>query len=268
MQATERVPDPRRWWIRLYGRQRPPRVVFLHGAVGDHTGWNGVIRALRELDPETWTYAGVDLPGHGHSVGPACPSIGDYAQELAAFLKSRYPPPWVLVGHSMGGAIAIEAALRYPDLWAGLVLVGTGARLRVHPDLLDRLARGAKREAIDWLMAWLFGPQTPESVRAQSRARLEQVPLDTLRRDYLACDAFDRMNDLGAIRTPTLVVGALQDLMTPPKYSYYLAEHIPGARLVMVPDAGHMLPVEAPDELAQAIREFLKKVTESDEVTG
>jgi pimeloyl-ACP methyl ester carboxylesterase len=70
------------------------------------------------------------------------------------------------------------------------------------------------------------------------------------------------MNDLGAIRTPTLVVGALQDLMTPPKYSYYLAEHIPGARLVMVPDAGHMLPVEAPDELAQAIREFLKKVTE------
>jgi pimeloyl-ACP methyl ester carboxylesterase len=217
---------------------------------------------LRELDPETWTYVGVDLPGHGHSVGPACPSIGDYAQELAAFLKSRYPPPWVLVGHSMGGAIAIEAALRYPDLWAGLVLVGTGARLRVHPDLLDRLARGAKREAIDWLMAWLFGPQTPESVRAQSRARLEQVPLDTLRRDYLACDAFDRMNDLGAIRTPTLVVGALQDLMTPPKYSYYLAEHIPGARLVMVPDAGHMLPVEAPDELAQAIREFLKKVTE------
>jgi len=217
---------------------------------------------LRELDPETWTYAGVDLPGHGHSVGPACPSIGDYAQELATFLKSRYPPPWVLVGHSMGGAIAIEAALRYPDLWAGLVLVGTGARLRVHPDLLDRLARGAKREAIDWLMAWLFGPQTPESVRAQSRARLEQVPLDTLRRDYLACDAFDRMNDLGAIRTPTLVVGALQDLMTPPKYSYYLAEHIPGACLVMVPDAGHMLPVEAPDELAQAIREFLKKVTE------
>jgi len=79
MQATERVPDPRRWWIRLYGRQRPPRVVFLHGAVGDHTGWNGVIRALRELDPETWTYAGVDLPGHGHSVGPACPSIGSYA---------------------------------------------------------------------------------------------------------------------------------------------------------------------------------------------
>lgn len=260
MAGLEPTPEPDRWWTRLYGRHRSPKVFFLHGAVGDHTGWNAVVRVLREIDPERWTYASVDLPGHGHSAGPACSSIEEYARELGAFLRSRYAGPWVLVGHSMGGAIAIEAALRYPSLWAGLVLVGTGARLRVHPDLLERLKRGAKREAIEWLMAWLFGTHASESLRAQSRARLERVSLDTLRRDYLACDAFDRMQDIDGIRVPTLVVGALQDVLTPPKYSYYLAERIPGARLVMVPDAGHMLPLEAPDELARAIHEFLRGI--------
>lgn len=75
--------------------------------------------------------------------------------------------------------------------------------------------------------------------------------------DYRACDGFNLMDRVDAIRAPTLVITGTEDRMTPPKYARYLAERIAGARLVLIPGAGHYVQIERPEETTAAIRGFL-----------
>ena len=102
--------------------------------------WPGELRRL----PDHEVYA-LDLPGHGRSGGPGRTDIGAYAEVVREFADALKLPAFVLGGHSMGGAIALEFALRYGSRLAGLILVGTGARLRVAPEILAR-HRGGFRE--------------------------------------------------------------------------------------------------------------------------
>ena len=78
--------------------------------------------------------------------------------------------------------------------------------------------------------------------------------------DYAACDAFDLRADLPSIHTPALAICGTADIMTPPKFSEYLAQHLPDARLHLVPNAGHMVTLEAPEDLVETISEFLRNV--------
>src|SRR5512139_1972635 len=106
-------------------------VLLIHGAGESHLVWPFGLRRL----PGTIVYA-IDLPGHGKSAGPGRITIADYAEWLVSWLDTRRVPAAVLIGHSMGGAIAQWLALTCPDRTAALVLVATGAKLRVAPQLL------------------------------------------------------------------------------------------------------------------------------------
>jgi pimeloyl-ACP methyl ester carboxylesterase len=233
---------------------RRPAVVLIHGAGGTHQHWLYQVRDLNQAP----AYA-LDLPGHGHSEGQGRDSVSAYGDWVVAFLDAAGLEQAVLVGHSMGGAISQDVALRYPARVAGLGLVATGARLRVAPAILDGALQD-KEETVRLICEWSYGPEADEETVRLGRRQMAEVPAEVLYGDYAACDAFDVMDRLGEIQAPAVVVCGTKDRMTPSKYSVYLRDHIAGATLRLVEGAGHMIMVEKPRDVIQALETFLEKL--------
>lgn len=229
-------------------------LVLVHGAGGNAMHWPTTLRWL----PGQMVYT-LDLPGHGKSGGAGRTEIGAYAEVVHAFAETLALPPFVLAGHSMGGAIALEYALRYPNRLAGLILVGTGARLRVAPQFLDGILDDFAGTT-DLLTAWAHGEGTELQLRRLYLHRLREVDPQVLHGDFVACDVFDRRSDVNRITTPALILCGDADRMTPVKYSQYLHEQIAGSQLVVVPGAGHMVMLEQAEAVADAVAAFLKLV--------
>jgi pimeloyl-ACP methyl ester carboxylesterase len=165
--------------------------------------------------------------------------------------------PAVIVGHSMGGAIAMTLALDFGRV-TGAVLVGTGARLRVAPAILEGIPSNFERSVeLITRFAWSQGAY-PTLIELGKQALLDTGP-DVLLGDLTGCDRFDVMEKLGEIKVPTLVISSSADQLTPVKYGRFLAEHIPDARLVVIENAGHMVMLEQPNEVAEAVRKFLEE---------
>jgi pimeloyl-ACP methyl ester carboxylesterase len=139
----------------------------------------------------------------------------------------------------------------------GLALIATGARLRVSPAILAMADAAAARGEPLSFGDTLYQPGTPAERRAAAEATFAKTPPEAARADWRACNAFDRMNDLGRIDVPALVVSGTADVLTPPKYAAFLAAGIPGARLVRIEGGGHALPVDAPEALGAALAEFV-----------
>jgi pimeloyl-ACP methyl ester carboxylesterase len=230
-------------------------LVLVHGAGGSHLDWPAPLRRLREANVYD-----LDLPGHGRSEGTGRSSIAAYRDFLFALLDALDLERAVVIGHSMGGAIALDFALHYPHRLAGLILVGSGARLRVLPAILTGILSDFEATA-DLILDYAFGPSAPEQLKRLGRQRLLKTPPQVLHGDYAACDAFDVMERLREIRCPTLVIGGIADRLTPPKYSVYLRDHIPGAELVLVDAAGHMVMLEKPEIVNKAISTFIASLT-------
>jgi len=237
-------------------RRGGPALILIHGAGGSHLHWPAALRRM----PGATVYA-VDLPGHGRSEGPGREHIEDYVADIVRFMDAVGVSRGVLVGHSMGGAIAQMTALMAPERVAGLVLVGTGARLRVAPALLDGILQDA-RGALALITEWAWGPEADPAMVARGRQMMARVNPRVVWGDFAACDRFDIRERVGEITAPTLVITGSEDRMTPPKFGQWLAERIPGARFVLVKGAGHMVMLEKPDQVASAVREWLKAVAQ------
>jgi pimeloyl-ACP methyl ester carboxylesterase len=231
-----------------------PTLVLIHGAGGSHLHWPAELRRL----PGATVYA-LDLPGHGRSDGPGCEAIAGYVTALIGFLDATGTGRAVLAGHSMGGAIAQTAALTHPERVAGLVLVGTGGRLRVAPAILKGIL-GDFEGTVDLITRFAWAEGAPEELVRLGRQAMAETAPQVLHGDFAACDAFDVMEQLGEINAPTLVVAGTADRLTPHKYGAYLAEQIPNARLVTVEGGGHMMALEQPDVVVGAVAGFIKEL--------
>lgn len=236
--------------------ERPgaPTLVLIHGAGGSHLHWPAELRRL----PDATTYA-LDLPGHGRSDYPGCDTIAGYVVALIDFLDATNTDRAVLAGHSMGGAISQAAALAHPERVAGLVLVGTGARLRVASAILDSILSDFEG-AIDLVTRWAWAPGAPEELTNVGRRTMAETPPPVLHGDFHACDDFDVMQRLDQISAPALVITGTLDRLTPHKYGLYLAQHIPDARLATVEGGGHMMALEQPAVVAGAVAGFIREL--------
>lgn len=196
----------------------------------------------------------VNLPGHPD--GDPCDSIGGYADWLREYARAKGCPPFVLFGHSMGGAIALDYALRYPGDLAGLVLIGTGARLRVHPDYLNRCLdeRQWRSEAPAYYEA--INPQLAPRLTARA---LQSGPM-VEHNDLSACDQFDVMARVREIALPALVIVGADDIMTPVRYAEYLGRELPDAEVVVIPNSGHFVTLEQPEAVNAAVARFLQRL--------
>jgi pimeloyl-ACP methyl ester carboxylesterase len=155
----------------------------------------------------------------------------------------------------MGGAIALEIALRKREL-GGLVLVGTGARLRVHPELL-RMVKGNYEEAAKLLASWSTSNSCDPIIKERMVSDLMRVSPEVTLGDLMACDKFDRMDRVGEIACRSLILCGEEDRMTPVKYSQYLHDKIKGSELVIIPGAGHSVMLEKHREFNRALEGFL-----------
>jgi pimeloyl-ACP methyl ester carboxylesterase len=239
------------------GDEAPP-LVLIHGAGGMHLYWPPEIRRLRGYS----VYA-VDLPGHGKSeTVDGQQTISDYSRHLVQWLESIQLRRAVIIGHSMGSAIALTLAIHHPEYVVGLGLVGSSARLKVHPDLLNFAADPTTfLKAADLLVSCSFSPSTSPHLVELATRRMESVRQSVLFGDLLACNQFDVMEQLGSIKQGTLVICGEGDQMTPVRSAQYLASAIPNAELCVIPDAGHMVMLEQPSLVAEKLRSFLKDVT-------
>ncbi len=243
-----------------------PILCLIHGAGGNALSW---IRQLEGLAGAARVIA-IDLPGHGQSGGaptrPTPPawvparvpgsSIDGYATAVGAFVERAGLGRVVLGGHSMGGAISQTLALARPDLIDGLILLGTGARLRVLPVAFERL-RADYAEGCAFLNSFAFSPGAAEGLREGARVSMLMNRPEVTIGDFTACNSFDLMDRIGGIKAPTLVICGLDDQLTPPKYSEFLAQRIPQARLTLVEQAGHYVHLEQPEIVNAQIRQFL-----------
>ncbi|MFC2046328.1 alpha/beta fold hydrolase, partial [Chloroflexota bacterium] len=191
------------------------------------------------------------------SEGPGRDSIQAYGDWLVSFLDAAGIERAVLVGHSMGGGIGLDAALRYPERVAGLGLVATGAPLRVAPAILEGFPQDPQ-ETIQLICDWTFGPEAPAELVRQGRRQMAEISSDVIYDDFCACNGFDVMDRLGEITTPAVVVCGTRDLMTPVKYSAHLRDHISGAQMHLVEGAGHMVMLERPDAVVKVLAAFLE----------
>jgi pimeloyl-ACP methyl ester carboxylesterase len=222
-------------------------LLLVHGAGGTRATWPEALRRL----PGRRVVA-VDLPGHGASPLPGERAVEAYVRRLVDLLDALGIARAALGGHSMGGAIALGLALDAPDRVAGLLLVGTGARLRITPAVLQAAADPARaREVAEAVAAVSFGAAVPEALREECARGLAAGAPGVLHGDFTACDAFDAMDRLGAVRAPARLVVGAEDRLTPPKYAAFLRERLPGEGLLVVPGAGHMVTWEAPGAVAR-----------------
>tara|TARA_R110000868_G_scaffold36962_2_gene130691 strand:+ start:4088 stop:4876 length:789 start_codon:yes stop_codon:yes gene_type:complete len=235
-----------------------PAVVFVHGAGMDHTVWAMQTRWF------AWhgrSVLAIDLPGHGKSDGPVLTTIGDIGAWLVRLIEASGAGSASLVGHSLGALASLSAAATGGDRVSGLALLGIGAEMPVHPDLLAA-ARSNDPAAWDLIVSWGFGRPAHFGLnrapglwmQGGGRSLLAGSPDDVLGNDLAACDSHKTaVADAANVTCPTLIVAGDRDQMTPPRASAPLAAAIANVQTVLIPGAGHMMMVEKPDETLDAL---------------
>jgi pimeloyl-ACP methyl ester carboxylesterase len=151
-------------------------------------------------------------------------------------------------------------ALLYPDDLEALVLVGTGARLRVKPEILTGIENRFEA-TVRLINDYAFSNKAPRELIQRGVETMLKTSPGVLLGDFTSCDQFDIMEQVANIQVPTLVLCGSDDLLTPPKYSQYLAKKIKNAKLDIIDGAGHMVMIERPEEFNRSVREFLKAVS-------
>jgi pimeloyl-ACP methyl ester carboxylesterase len=157
----------------------------------------------------------------------------------------------------MGGAIAQLYALAYPEELKGIILIGTGSRLKVHPKYLQE-ALDAQDNSSRWLESCEVKlAKVKSDVRTMFMRKVVDIGPGVQHNDFLCCDKFDVMDKIQQIRLPTQIVCGSEDVMTPCEYSNYLASKIKGAQIAVLEGATHYVQMERPREVNGAIARFL-----------
>ncbi|HET7011034.1 MAG TPA: alpha/beta fold hydrolase [Anaerolineales bacterium] len=243
---------------------RSSAVVLLHGLGSSAQDW---LFQILPLTAEHRVLA-IDLPGHG-ATPPAggWPSISNYAACLAATMEAAHTGPVHLVGLSLGGTVALQTALDYPERVRSLSLINTFARLQLTlPTWLQGamrmgfIAAGRMDQLGHWVSERLFPMEDQALIREVAAVRIGSTPREGYLQSVSAVARFNVVKRLGEIRVPTLVVAGSRDRTVPMRASQVLAERIPGARLSVLEGAGHAASVDAADRLNALLVEFLGEV--------
>lgn len=238
-----------------------PVLLLVHGFPLDRTMWAEQISGLSDIS----RVVAVDLRGRGKSpeAGDGW-TIDDYADDVAATIDSLGVDKVDLAGMSMGGYVVLAAWRRHPDKIRSVILINTKAEAdsqeakEAREKTAIMVREKGTAELINGLFPKMFAPGANDAVKDKVRTMFEDTPSETAAADALVMkDRPDSTSDLGSINVPVLVIQGEEDSIMSVDGSKAMAGNISGARFTTVPSAGHMAPVENPEAVNQAIREFL-----------
>ena len=225
-----------------------PRAILIHGSGGDHRSW-----ALQS--PRFPGSVAIDLPGHPD--GAALDHLDALVVGIAEALE-RVDGPRVLVGHSLGGAVALATGLARPDLVDGLVVLSSGARLPVPNSAMERLDADFDAERERLVEGSITDAASPAARRA--REAIDACGPVGMAADYAACRSVDLRGQLGVLSVPVLLVHGAEDHLVPVWLGEELAGELPMAQMVVVPGARHAPMSDAPGTVDLLLAAYLARL--------
>ncbi|MFX0185326.1 MAG: alpha/beta fold hydrolase [Candidatus Hodarchaeota archaeon] len=233
-----------------------PNLVFIHGAGGDKTQWE---MQKKFFQKHGWGIIVLSLPSHGSSTPSESLSMDTYVEAIHKVIVNQELENVILIGHSMGGAIALQFVLQYPkSIIDRLILIGTGAKLKVAPAFFDAIDTDFDR-FLELLARVAYHKNTPAEIKQKNEEAQRRNGGMIFLQDFKICDLFDIRSELHKITHQTLIIVGQDDQMTPVRYSTFLHENIKDSKLVIIPDAGHHVFQEKALAVNKQIYKFVSK---------
>jgi pimeloyl-ACP methyl ester carboxylesterase len=242
-----------------------PWIVFLHGSGYSHLTW---VLQTRAIANDGWNVIAPDFPGHGLSAGEPLKSIEEMAQFILAVMDAAGAGEAVLVGHSMGGLVALEISRIAPQRVRGLVLIGSSAAIPVNRQLIET-ARNEPQKAYALMNSWGYGPGAHMAQNTWPGANHTAFGIAVMRHasphaladGLVACAAYEKGAEAAkAFHGKALCIVAQFDRMTPSRNGMALAGMLARSQRLMVKGSGHCIHTEAPREVNEALRAFLADI--------
>ena len=262
-------------------------IVLIHGAGGQEIDWprawrcanveanpigltpsnHGVIK-LFNAGLDGYSIYALDLPGHGKSDGESKSKIDEYSSDVIDFLDAMELENVCLVGHSMGAAIALNAALSRRSRICSVVAIGGASKMIVTDAILEGL-QNTFEATVDNIVKYSWHKKTGAIADSQQMAtyfkekakqRILGAGSRTVHGDFLACSRFDVDNRLEEILVPVLVIASDCDRMVPIHLSREMAGKLPNAKFVVLEGCGHFQHIEQTGRVAAELANFLENI--------
>lgn len=229
-------------------------IIFVHGAGGSSATWFMQLRGLSS----DYHIVTLELNGHGKSPDRSEEDIfHSYLHDIHEVV-TNFDRPFI-AGHSMGGALTQVYALNHPENLSGIILVGTGAKLRVTPIVFNLLENDFDGY-VEAVGNFMFHEDTSEEMIEASKHEVRKCPPQIIHRDFELCDKFDIMDKVAKIKSPTLILVGDADMMTPVKFSTYLKDKIEGSVMHVIEGAGHSVMLEKFGVFNELIANWVKEL--------
>ena len=244
-------------------------IIFLHGAQNDHSVWG---LQSRFFAYHNFSILALDLPGHGRSQGEPLKSIESMSSWLSKLIDFLNIKNCILIGHSMGALVALEAASNHKDKISGIALLGAGYPMKVSDELIKNSLLNEDM-AIDMVNIWSHSsisqkPSAPspgfytpnvskrlmQYVKRKNKAKIFNI-------DFLACNNYT-YGDIaaGKICCPVLFLSGKNDLMIPKKTNHNLVSKISNSKIIFLDNCGHSLMTEQPNKVLNQLNSFIKSI--------
>jgi 3-oxoadipate enol-lactonase len=244
-----------------------PSVVLLHGLGADHSVWNGIIGPLSK----SYRVIAPDLRGHGRSPAPS-DSTGRFPEmegDLLSLIDRHHAGPVHLVGLSAGGFLALQTAVDHPQALRSLTAIGSAAHCDAHTRAVaENWSVTYREEGFDaYFLRLLKDLYYPDWVEAHLdyadhlREQMRHQELSGATRWGESIAHFDLRHQLGRVRLPALIIQGMDDQVIDPPHARLLRQTIPGAQLRLLPQTGHLVPVERPEELTVILSEWFERAS-------
>ncbi|MCY6380166.1 alpha/beta fold hydrolase [Hoeflea prorocentri] len=234
-------------------------VVLVHGAGGSTADWPASWLDMQQADETRLSSVpviAVDLPGHGKSAGASRQSVAGYAEAIAGFLDALNLQRVLLVGHSMGAAIALTLAADKNPRLAGISLLAGAAKLAVSPAILDGL-QNQFEATVGNIVKYSWHREVDDDLKQAARERLLNCPQNVVYDDFLACSRYDLTDRLVDVAIPVLIVAAADDRMVPAETAVSLSEKLGTSKQTVLDNCGHYLQIEKAALTSDTLADFL-----------
>jgi len=224
------------------------KILFIHGAGGTKSKW----RTIKDY-PEISNYEAIDLPGHGENEFNLISSVQDYAASIDQTIQEDT----IVVGHSMGGLIALELAARNSRVKA-VVLAASFYELPVHPKILGSLADGEFPES---LFNASYYRNVSQQLLQEEKEELNLVPVEITHADFKACNDYKEGGDiLESLKIPVYAILGKQDKLLPKEPAESLKKLNPAINIIEIDESGHYIMLEQPEKFAEALTKVIQEL--------